>query len=200
MTSAWKRPYGQGLRRLGAGAGLALLAFALPARAASPIDYVVTPETATIAFETHVAKVVPVDGTFAQFTGHVRVDPANPSAVRIEIVVDDGRIAVAFGGAATLRSAAYFDHARYPTITFDSDSVRPLPQDRFAIAGTLTIRGVSHPQVLTGVLTRITVGGVPAMHLVFHGALDRTDFGLVADRPLIADKVALTITTTLRAP
>jgi len=175
------------------------LAFSATGAAARPVDYYVNQDTATIAFSTHVANVVPIDGTFRHFNGHIQFDPEKPSAIRIDVVVDDGRIEVAFGGAPTLRSASYFDHAHYPTIKFSSDSVRQLPGDHFTIAGNLTIRDVTRPQLLMGVLSRTKVGGVSAMHLVFHGQLDRTDFGLVADRSVIADKVTLTITTNLRA-
>ncbi|MCB8879741.1 YceI family protein [Acidisoma cellulosilytica] len=167
---------------------------------ARSVDYNIDQTTATIAFGTQVANVVPVDGNFRHFTAHIQFDTAKPSDVNIEVVVDDSKIDVPFGGAATLRSAPYFDTAKFPTIRFHSDSVQSSPDDHFTIAGNLTIRDVSRPQILTGVVTHTSVQGVPAMRLVFHSRMNRTDFGMVADRPLIADAVTLTITTVLRAP
>ncbi|MCB8875767.1 YceI family protein [Acidisoma silvae] len=180
---------------LAAGIGLA----SRPA-VAHPVEYVIDQTTARIAFGTTVANVVPVNGDFRHFTAHIHFDTDHPSAVNIAVLVFDDAINVPFGGAATLRSRPYFDAMRFPTIRFESDSVQALPGDRFAIAGNLTIRDVSRPQALTGTLVHSVAKGVPVMRLVFHSRLNRTDFGMVADRPLIADDVTLTITTVLRAP
>lgn len=178
-------------------AGLGLFGQTAQAR---PVRYDIDQTTATIAFGTTVAKVVPVDGAFRHFTAHIQFDTDRPSEVNIAVLVDDTSIDVPFGGAATLRSAPYFDARHFPSIHFQSDSVQVLPDDRFIIAGTLTIRNVSRPQVLTGALVHAVAQGVPVMRLAFHSRLNRTDFGMVADRPLIADTVTLTITTVLRAP
>ena len=164
------------------------------------VDYYINQDTATIEFNTHVANVVSIDGTFERFTGHIQLDTARPLVMRIDVVVDDGSIEVPFGGASTLRSSSYFDWARFPTIRFHSDGVQPASGGRFAVIGSLTIRDVSRPQTLAGAFSRETVDGIPVIHVVVHTHLRRTDFGMVADRSLIADDAVLTITTTLREP
>jgi polyisoprenoid-binding protein YceI len=178
----------------------AALALQVERAEARIVDYSINQDTATIAFSTHVAQIASIDGAFKHFTGRVELDTDKPSAMRIDVVVDDSSIDVPFGGASTLRSAPYFDWARFPTIRFHSDSVQSASDDRFRIIGNLTIRDVSHPQTLTGVLTHGKLDGIPVLHVVVHTQLCRRDFGMVADRSLIADEVILTITTTLRAP
>jgi polyisoprenoid-binding protein YceI len=184
----------------------AVLAFSLAAdlfgrRAeARTIDYVIDQESADIRFHTEVAKVVPVDGAFTRFQGHILLDTEHPAAISIDVLVDDDAMVVPFGGAPTLRSAAYFDHARFPTIRFHSDDVTVTAANRFTVTGLLTIRGVTHREILTGEMTQLTLRGVPAIRVSAVSTLDRTSYGMVADRPLIADRVDLHITATLRAP
>lgn len=179
--------------------GAACLLGSAPAWA-KVIDYPIGPESADIRFHTEVARVVPVDGAFTSFAGHILFDTAHPSEVSIDVVVDDAAMTVPFGGAQTLRSPPYFDHASFPTIHFQSDQVQVTAQDRFTVTGRLTIRGVTRPATLQGVMTHLTLSGVAAMRVSATSTLDRTSFGMVADRPLIADQVDLHITATLRAP
>ncbi|GAB0118884.1 YceI family protein [Acidisoma sp. 7E03] len=181
------------------GAATAAVCAAAPA-AAAPLQYDISQKTATIAFHTHVARVVAIDGTFQRFSGRIFLDPAQPSALRIAVTVDDGAIAVPYGGAATLRSSAYFDAAQFPTILFRSDGVQVLPGSRFTILGQLTMRDRVQPAVLTGTILHDVQDGTPVLRITARTALNRTGFGMVADRPLIADEVTLTITATLRAP
>lgn len=176
-----------------------LILGATAARAAV-IDYPIGPDSADIRFHTQVARVVPVDGAFNSFAGHILFDTSHPSEVRIDVVVDDAAMTVPFGGAQTLRSPPYFNHAAFPTIHFQSDQVHVTAQDRFTVTGRLTIRGVTQPASLQGMMTRLTLSGVPAIRVSATSTLNRTAFGMVADRPLIADQVDLHITATLRAP
>ncbi|GAB0116233.1 YceI family protein [Acidisoma sp. 7E03] len=182
-------------------AALLLLALVLGRSAsAAVIDYPIGPDSADIRFHTVVAGTVPVNGAFTRFAGHILLDPAQPEAARIAVTVADDAIDVPFGGAATLRGAAYFDHARFPEIRFESDHAAIGSGGRFTVTGHLTIRGVTQPMVLTGTVTHGTRQGVAVLLVAAEGGLDRTAFGMTADRPLIADRVDLRITAALRLP
>lgn len=170
------------------------------AASAAVIDYPIGPDSADIRFHTLVAGAVPVDGAFTRFSGHIRLDPAKPEAARIAVTVMDDAIDVPFGGAAILRGAAYFDQIRFPDIRFVSDHAAIGGDSHFTVAGHLTIRGVTRPMVLTGSVTHGTRQGVAVLLVAAEGQLDRRRFGMVADRPLIADRVDLRITATLRLP
>lgn len=188
---------------LGRGIGPLLAVFSLLAvrpALAGVIDYAIDPGSADIRFHTLVAGTVPVDGAFTHFTGHILLDPAHPEAVRIAVTVQDDAMDVPFGGASMLRAKAYFDHARYPEIRFTSDHAAIGADGHFTVAGQLTIRGVTLPEDLTGTVTHGQRHGVAVLLVAAQSRLDRTRFGMVADRPLIADGVALRITATLRLP
>ncbi|HTI02485.1 MAG TPA: YceI family protein [Acidisoma sp.] len=167
---------------------------------AGVIDYPIGPDSADIRFHTLVAGTVPVDGAFTRFAGHILLDPAHPEAVRIAVTVMDDAMDVPFGGASMLRAPAYFDYRRTPEIRFTSDHAAIGADGQFTVAGQLTIRGVTRPEELAGTVTRSRRDGVDVLQVAAHGRLDRTEFGMVADRPLIADGVTLRITATLRLP
>lgn len=180
-----------------------LVVFALVvgrAASAAVIDYPIGPESADIRFHTVVAATVPVNGAFTRFDGHILLDPAKPEAARIAVTVADDTIDVPFGGAATLRGPAYFDHTRFPDIRFESDHAAIGSDGHFSVAGHLTIRGVTRPVMLTGTVTHDTRQGVAVLLVAAEGKLDRTAFGMTADRPLIADRIDLRITAALRLP
>ena len=184
----------------------AVLAFSLAADLASHtaqarvIDYAIDQASADIRFHTEVARVLPVDGAFTQFSGHILYDTDHPEAVSIDVLVQDDAMVVPFGGAATLRSPAYFDHARFPTIHFHSDHVTVTAASHFTVIGRLTIRGVTHVTTLTGEMTQMTLHGVRGIRVSAVTTLDRTTYGMVADRSVIADMVDLHITANLREP
>lgn len=184
---------------LALGLGTPLLGGAARADARS-LDYAIDQETADIRFHTEVAGVVPVDGAFTRFAGHILYDTEHPEAISIDVVVQDDAMVVPFNGATTLRSPAYFDDARFPTIHFHSDHVTVTAANYFTVIGRLTIRGVTHVTTLTGEMTQMTLHGVRGIRVSAVTTLDRTTYGMVADRSLIADMVDLHITANLREP
>ena len=48
-----------------------------------------------------------------------------------------------------LKSANYFDVAKYPTLTFKSTSITPNGKNRYKLAGDLTLHGVTKPVTTT---------------------------------------------------
>jgi polyisoprenoid-binding protein YceI len=108
---------------------------------------------------------------------------------------------------ADLRSAAYLDVERYPTMTFASRSVVATGKDGFRAAGDLTIRGITKPVVLVG---RIE-GKIPdpAGERVGYSAqttIDRRDFGITDARlspagiPLVGNDVEIGLTLEATRP
>jgi polyisoprenoid-binding protein YceI len=89
--------------------------------------------------------------------------------------------------AAQLRSPDFFDAERYPEISFRSDRMYFNGDDsRFALAGDLTIKGVTRPITLDGEFrgTVVDTDGSERMALALRGQLDRSDYGLVWNRVL----------------
>jgi polyisoprenoid-binding protein YceI len=125
----------------------ALLIAALPAFAA---EKTFAPDT----YHTHLgfrAKTVlfGVDGAFKSYKADIKGDPDtyNPASITFEIDV----ASISTGIEARdnhLKSADFFDAAKYPKITFTSNKAWK-EGDKVMVAGTLTMHGVSKAMTLT---------------------------------------------------
>lgn len=79
----------------------------------------------------------------------------------------------------------YFDVANHPTATFRSTGLRPV-DDRFALDGELTIRGITKDVTLDLELLGFGVGMRDEQKVAFSAStrLDRRDFGITVDAKL----------------
>lgn len=97
-----------------------------------------------------------------------------------------------------LRSADFFDAAKFPTATFKSTKVEAAGTNKLTVTGDLTIKGVTKPVVLD-----VTVNGagehpmmkVPSVGFDATTTLKRSDFGVGAYAPAVSDEVKVRITT-----
>lgn len=166
-----------------------------PALAAS--TYVIDQRYGTLGFEVDEAGVFTSKGVFRRFAGDLTLDFLHPERSRIDVYAAAASADIPGPGALEmLRSPAYFDTGRYPSIHFVSTTVTPLGGDRFHIDGRLEIRGISLPQAFDASLTERqqdpASGGDVADFLVTGGLL-RSRFGMVADANFISDTVRLVI-------
>jgi polyisoprenoid-binding protein YceI len=100
---------------------------------------------------------------------------------------------------AHLRSPDFFDAERYPEIGFHASGVQFNGDKSFALAGELTIKGVTRPITLDGALGGAVVGadGRERVALALRGQLDRSDYGLVWNRVLETGNVLVGDTVDL---
>jgi polyisoprenoid-binding protein YceI len=168
-----------------AGAFAATMAVA-PATAA---DYVQAPGS-TLAFATQYDGET-FTGTFPGFTTKLSFDPANLAASTLDVVIP---LAGARTGNddrdTTLRSADFFDVARFAQAHYTATAFRSLGGGHYAADGTLELRGVRKPVTLTFAWTP---GAAPV--LAGKATVKRLDFGIGmgdwADTSLIPDAVAI---------
>jgi polyisoprenoid-binding protein YceI len=91
-----------------------------------------------------------VRGRFSDFRGTVVFDSARPQDSRVDVVIQAGSISTAEPDRDKhLRSGDFFDVERFPMLTFKSTSVTPRGDDRYDIAGDLTIHGITRPVTLS---------------------------------------------------
>ncbi len=117
----------------------------------------------------------PLEGSFAGFRIAVTFDPANPAGGAVHAQVETGSVD---GGAAQanalLRSADFFDSARFPVAAFDASGFQPLGPGRYQAQGSLALKGrrVAMPLVFA-------VAAVPQGRW-FDGSfeLSRLDYGI----------------------
>lgn len=177
----------------------ALAVFAAPLSAHAS-DWVFDPAHTSAQFAVRHMMVSTVRGAFSKVSGSVHLDDSDISKSSVEAVIPvetvDTREPKRDGH---LKSADFFDAAKYPNITFKSVKVTPGPGGKLAIEGILTIHGVSKPAVLDAEITTAGKGrGVSATTKV-----NRKDFGLVWNRPLetggvmVGDEVTIQIDAEL---
>jgi polyisoprenoid-binding protein YceI len=95
-----------------------------------------------------------------------------------------------------LKSEEFFNVAKYPTMTFNSDRLRFDADKLIGADGELTLLGVTRPVSLT--LTHFYCGTNPIAKKPACGAnatatIKRTDFGLGAYVPSISDEVKISL-------
>ncbi|MGH8163941.1 MAG: YceI family protein, partial [Rhodanobacteraceae bacterium] len=85
-----------------------------------------------------------VTGKFTKFEGTIRVDPDHPEKSSVTATIQAASVDTQnVHRDDDLRSADFFEVAKYPTITFKSKSVKRTGADSGDIIGDLTMHGVT---------------------------------------------------------
>src|ERR1700689_3245981 len=85
-----------------------------------------------------------VKGEFSHITGSVEFDPSNLAVCRVEANIDAATVSTREPDRDKhLKSADFLNVKRYPAITFRSTKFVSSGNDRYDVAGELTIRGVT---------------------------------------------------------
>jgi polyisoprenoid-binding protein YceI len=140
-------------------------------------------------------------GEFNAFSGSIVADFANLDASSVEFVIDASSIDTRNADRdAHLRSADFFDVETYPQITFKSSKITKVSDSTYAVAGTLTMRGVSKEVTLeVEHLGRMEAMGGIRNGFELSTTLNRKDYGIVWNRALdaggfvLGDEVEITI-------
>lgn len=186
---------------------LILLALTAAAAFGQAGEWTIDTAHTTTGFAVRHMMVSTVRGVFGKTTGTVSYDAANPAATKINVSIDAASINTAEPKRDDhLRSADFFDVAKYPTITFVSKKAAPAGQGKIKVTGDLTMHGV------TKEVTLDVEGPSPAIKLpngmtktgaTATGKLNRRDFGLTWNRALeaggvtVGEEVAITIDVEL---
>ncbi len=126
--------------------GLALLLAAAPAVRAE--RYTIDGAHSKAQFSIRHMMVSNVRGEFSKMQGTIDYDEKNPEAIRIEATIDVASINTGEPKRDEhLKSADFFDVAKYPVITFRSKSARKTANG-LAVTGDLTMHGVTREVVL----------------------------------------------------
>jgi polyisoprenoid-binding protein YceI len=171
-----------------------LSALMLPAFAqASSGAYSLNPDKSKILFTISHFVVSSTQGRFSSFDGTLKFDPEAPERGTVIIHVSPGSIST--DNAARdehLRSADFFDVARFPSTVFESTALTKNSGKTGKLTGMLSLHGVSKPISLD--VTHLTPDP-NADRQIFSATttFKRSDFGMTNYPGVIGDDVTLTI-------
>jgi polyisoprenoid-binding protein YceI len=164
------------------------------------------PQHSTVGFKVRHMMISNVKGDFRKFSGTVEYDPQAPHSAKLDIVIDAASINTGEPQRDEhLRSADFFDVAKYPEIRFKSKRIARAGENNFEVAGDLTIHGVSR-EVTLHVETTPEVKdpwGATRFGASATAKINRKDFGLTWNQALelggvlVGDEVQIVIEVEL---
>ena len=181
-------------------ATLALTPLAPPA-AEPPATFNVDPAHSSVGFKIR-HLISKVSGSFKEFSGTVVGDPKSPATATVTFTIKASSIDTANADRDKhLNTPDFFDTAKYPEITFKSSKITHRGGDRYDVAGSFTMRGVTKEIVIP-----VTFGGVAKdpwggerAGFSMQFSLNRKDYGIVFNKildaggTLLGDEVEISI-------
>lgn len=127
---------------------LALCVLLIVPTVAPASTWTIDPEHSSVGFKVRHMMVSNVKGEFGSFHGTVAIDDRDVTKSKIEVVIDTPSINTGVAKRdAHLKSADFFDVAKYPLMTFVSKSIRK-NGDSLLLTGDLAIHGVTREVTL----------------------------------------------------
>ncbi|HEY5973423.1 MAG TPA: YceI family protein [Geobacteraceae bacterium] len=179
-----------------------IIALALPTFAFAT-TWTIDPDHSNVGFKVKHLMVSNVKGSFEKHTGVVDINDKDVTKSKVEVSIDTNSINTNVQKRDEhLRSADFFDVAKYPKMTFVSRKVAKAGNDRLKVTGDLTLHGVTKEVVLD--VEGPTKESKDPWGNIRKGAtattkINRKDFGLVWNAALETGGVAVgeEITITL---
>jgi polyisoprenoid-binding protein YceI len=186
-------------------------AWSVPARAqlvtdpakVKPGSYTVEPYHTRVLFSLNHMGLTTYYGEFTGASGSLTLDPKKAAASALSVSIPVANVSTSnpvLNGE--LKSPAWFDAAKFPTITFVSTKVSPAGHGTARVSGDLTLHGVTKPVVLTAKFNGATVNPIDHAYSVgfeVSGHIKRSEFGVAKYVPLVGDDVTLIISAAFEA-
>ena len=142
-----------------------------------------------------------VRGEFGKYQGKLVLDDADATKSTVEATIDVNSIDTKVADRDThLKSADFFDVAKYPSITFRSTKVAKAGRDRLKVTGDLTLHGVTKPVVLDVSTSPEVKGMYGETRRAFAATTKilRKDYGLTWNKlveagPAVGDEVTIAL-------
>ena len=143
---------------------------------------------------------VPMEGSFSKFASRLSFDPTAPTSARVSIDVDLASIDTGFeDGDDEVGRETWLNTQAFPTAHFESSAVKALGDNKYELAGKLTIKGTTRDVLVPATFT--AQGGLG----VFDGSLriQRGDFSIGEGGwkgfDIVANDVVITFHITVAA-
>ncbi len=180
-------------------------ALALASSTAFAADpYVIDPNHTQVEFSYTHFGYSHITGHFAKVEGDFLFDAKDPTKSSIQVNIPIAGVSVGVKDLDDeLVTDAFFDAGKFPTATFQSTTVTATGTGKLAVAGDLTIHGVTKPVTLEVTVNKIGVHpmrGVQAAGFDATTTIKRSDFGVAKYVPNVSDEVVLHITMEAFSP
>lgn len=180
-------------------AAVAVLALSYTVAQAEPITYGFDKDHSSIEFHVNHFGYSNFQAEFGDFDGELVFDKDKPEASSVSVTIDVKSIDTDVAKLDEhLKSADFFDVAKYPTMTFKSKSIKVMDENTGEITGDLTLHGVTKEVVLQTILNKAAVHPMTKKdHVGFSatGVIKRSDFGIKTYIPAVGDEVKIRIET-----
>jgi len=181
-----------------------LLVFALSLILVSPLfgaSYKIDTNHSEVGFTVEHLMMFKVTGYFTDFNGTIEANVDHKTLTATKATIQTASIDTRIDKRDEhLRSADFFDVGKYPVITFSSEKVEGSGSN-IKVHGTLTIRDITRPVVLTGAFLgeNTDAWGNVRVGFAAKGKINRKDFGLTWNKALeaggvtVGDEIELTL-------
>ncbi len=179
-----------------------IIALAIPIFA-SASTWNIDPDHSNVGFKVRHLMISNVKGNFEKHSGIVEINDKDISKSRVEVTIDTNSINTNVQKRDEhLRSADFFEVAKYPTMTFVSKKVARVGKDRLKVTGDLTLHGVTREVALD--VEGPSKESKDPWGNIRRGAtantkINRKDFGLLWNKALetggvvVGEEVAITL-------
>ena len=145
---------------------------------------------------THLS-VSDVDGIFTDFSCTIVAAKPDFSDAKFQLTVNTTSINTDVDYRdKDLRSASYFDVAKFPTLTFTSTGISTVSTNHYKLTGNLTLHGVTKPVTMDlwyrGTITN-PMSKKDDAGFKLSGTINRKDFGIAASAPntMLSEEVTI---------
>lgn len=179
-----------------------IIALSLPAFA-SATTWNIDPDHTNVGFKVRHLMVSNVRGSFDKHSGVVDINDKDITKSKVQVSIDTASINTNVKKRDDhLRSADFFDVAKYPTMTFVSKKIARAGTDNLKVTGDLTLHGITREVVLDvegPSKESKDPYGFTRIGAVASTKINRKDFGLVWNAALetggvaVGDEVTITL-------
>ena len=165
------------------------------------VAYALDPTASTVAFETDFGPDL-ITGAIPLERADLRLDFDNVANCTVDVTLDVTGATANFPFAAqALKGPKVLDAKDHPRMTFRSTSISRVGEAA-DVTGTLILRGVSKPVILTARIFR-PQGSAPddfsRLTVTLTGKVNRSDFGATGWSNMVGDEVRILITARIDA-
>lgn len=188
-------------RTLSITAAVAALALGQPALAAE--TYVFDKAHTNIQFSWSHFGFSTTSAEFEEFAGTLEYVPDDVTASSVDVTIDMASVDSGyetFNGHLREKSE-WFDTEQYPEATFESTGIDKLDDQRFAVTGDLTLKGVTREVTLDTTINKIGTHPITKAKTIGFDArttVSRSAFDMGKYAPSVGDDVTITISSEMQ--